>query len=90
MAFLGVYGVLACLKFRERFNLHNKLAVELRDQLVALHPGLEVRTAWSSAYGARRSKYRALFRVRLYALWVALHGGIALVGVMLSIFALAA
>uniref|UniRef100_A0AAU2A2Y0 Uncharacterized protein n=1 Tax=Streptomyces sp. NBC_00093 TaxID=2975649 RepID=A0AAU2A2Y0_9ACTN len=90
MTFLGLYGVIACLKFRERFDLHNKLAVTLRDQVLALHPGLEVQAAWSSAYGAHLSKYPRLFKVRLYALWVVLHAGIALVGSALSVYALVA
>ncbi|MFE6178834.1 hypothetical protein [Streptomyces sp. NPDC056464] len=88
MMFLGLYGVIACLKFRERFDLHNKLASQLRVQLVALHPGLDFEPTWRQAYGQHLAKYPRLFKIRLYGLWVVLHAGVATGGFCLSIYAL--
>ncbi|MEV7395351.1 hypothetical protein [Streptomyces sp. NPDC091215] len=88
MTLLGLYGVVACLKFRERFDLHNKLSTRLRDQLVAVHPGLEFETTWRHAYEQHLSKYPKLFKIRLYLLWVALHAGVAAGGFGLSVYAM--
>ncbi|GAA3854150.1 hypothetical protein GCM10023084_05440 [Streptomyces lacrimifluminis] len=89
MIFLGLYGVLVCLKFRERFEYHNTVARQLRDQLTALHPELNVQSAWPAALDRHQSRYPKLFRVRLYVLWALLHAGVALAGGIVSAYALA-
>ncbi|QEV21962.1 hypothetical protein [Streptomyces alboniger] len=88
MSFLGLYGALACLKFRERFEYHNSVARQLRDQLTDLHPRLNVQAAWSAAFERHLPRYPRLFRVRLYVLWALLHAGVALAGCILSGYAL--
>ncbi|MFH8464893.1 hypothetical protein [Streptomyces sp. NPDC017991] len=89
MTLLGLYGVLVCLKFRERFEYHNTVARQLRDQLTALHPQLNVQAAWPRAFATHLPKYPRLFKVRLYFLWALLHAGVALGGIVLSGCALA-
>ncbi|MDQ1064587.1 hypothetical protein [Streptomyces canus] len=89
MTCLGLYGVLACLKFRERFEYHNTVARQLRDQLTALHPELNVQSAWPNAFARHLPRYQRLFKIRLYVLWALLHAGVALAGGTLSVCAMA-
>ncbi|MER5526885.1 hypothetical protein ABT075_20170 [Streptomyces sp. NPDC002677] len=88
MTLLGLYGALACMKYRERNALHNAQAVSLRKKLDAMHPTVSIGVAWAEVQRDQQAKFPRLFRVRLFMLWVALHTGIAMVGCLLSVWAL--
>lgn len=88
MMLLGSYGALACMKYRERSALHCAQALSLRTKLGALYPSLSIERGWADTYRAQQARFPRLFRVRLYALWVALHAGVAVVGGVLTLWAL--
>ena len=88
MTLLGSYGALACMKYRERQALHDAQALSLRKRLSDLHPSLAIDSEWADTYRRQQARFPRLFRLRLYALWVALHLGIAAVGGVLSVWSL--
>jgi hypothetical protein len=88
MAFLGLYGALSCLKYRERFALHTSRARRLRVELDRLDPSLSLEAGRREVKEQHRSRFPLLSRVRIYALWVVFHAGIAVGGGVLSALAL--
>ncbi|MEU0646483.1 hypothetical protein [Streptomyces umbrinus] len=88
IALLGAYGAIACMKFHERSALHARQALHLRAKLAHLHPQLEIETGWADTYRSQGARFPRLTKLRLYALWVSLHMGIAVAGCVLSICAL--
>ncbi|MER5462038.1 hypothetical protein ABT010_15370 [Streptomyces sp. NPDC002668] len=88
MMLLGSYGALACMKYRERYALHDAQALSLRKKLGDLHPSLSIDSGWADTYRRQQARFPKLFRLRLYALWVALHVGVAAVGGALSLWTL--
>ncbi|MEV6506780.1 hypothetical protein OG194_21285 [Streptomyces sp. NBC_01288] len=88
MMLLGSYGALACMKYRERQALHDAQALSLRKKLGDLHPSLSIDAGWADTYQRQQLRFPKLFRLRLYALWVALHLGVAAAGGVLSIWSL--
>lgn len=61
-------------------------ALSLRKELAGLHPSLSIDSGWADTYRRQQARFPKLFRLRLYALWVALHLGIALGGGVLSVW----
>ncbi|WP_406346980.1 hypothetical protein [Streptomyces sp. NBC_00648] len=88
MTQLGSYGALACMKYRERSALHDAQARSLRTKLDGLHPRLSIDSEWANTYLVQQTRFPRLFKLRLYALWVTLHVGIAMVGGTLSLWVL--
>ncbi|WP_141683497.1 hypothetical protein [Streptomyces sp. F-7] len=88
MALLGLYGALACMKYRERHALHDAQALSIRKRLNDLYPSLAIDSEWADTYLRHQARFPKLYRLRLYALWVALHLGIVLLGVVLSVWSL--
>lgn len=88
MTLLGSYGALACMKYRERHALHDAQALSLRKRLSDLHPSIAIDSEWADTYRRQQARFPKLFRLRLYALWVALHLGIVLLGGALSVWSL--
>ncbi|MFE7625770.1 hypothetical protein [Streptomyces sp. NPDC057509] len=89
MTFLGLYGALACLKYRERSALHAAQSQLFRGKLSALHPDLEIESGWANTYRNQQSRFPKLFKIRLYVLWLTLHVGVAAIGITLTLWALA-
>ncbi|MFE0459498.1 hypothetical protein ACFW1A_09585 [Kitasatospora sp. NPDC058965] len=81
---LGIFGAVACMKFRERFDLHTRRARQLRRAMGRLHPEVDLDTLWAGGHKTAGSRFPHLIKVRLYAVWVSLHVGIALTGAVLS------
>ncbi|MFI0220386.1 hypothetical protein [Streptomyces lydicus] len=50
MTCLGAYGVLACLKYRDRSKLHGSQAHQLRSKLADLHPDLDSFTEYACTW----------------------------------------
>lgn len=88
MTLLGVYGSLACMKYRERAALHAMQALRLRAKLDALHPSLGIESGWADTHRDLQTRFPRLIKLRLYALWVALHAGVGVVGAVLTLAAL--
>lgn len=87
---LGALGAMACAKYYERFQMHMTEAQKLRKRLDETHPQLQLEQDWASARSEHSRRYRWLYRVRLHHLWVGLHIGIAVLGLVLTIAILAA
>ncbi|MGD3109419.1 hypothetical protein [Streptomyces sp. YGL11-2] len=88
MTCLGAYGILACLKYHERSKLHGSQAHQLRLKLADLHPDLDMNPRWTQTFSDQQQRFPRLYRVRLYLVWVALHAGICLGGLTLTMLAL--
>ncbi|MET9909973.1 hypothetical protein ABZZ74_24735 [Streptomyces sp. NPDC006476] len=88
MTLLGLYGALACLKYRERSALHAAQAQSLRGKLSALHAGLEIEPGWAGTYRDQQAQFPKLFNLRLYVIWLALHVGVAAIGITVTLWAL--
>jgi hypothetical protein len=88
MMLLGLYGALASLKYRERVALHAAQAQSLRGKLSTLHPRLEIESGWASTYGNQQAQFPRLFNLRLYAIWLVLHVGVAAIGITLTLWAM--
>ncbi|MFE7778510.1 hypothetical protein ACFU5O_32455 [Streptomyces sp. NPDC057445] len=88
MMLLGLYGALSCLKYRERFSLHSSQARRLRIELGRIDPTFSIEAGRQETKRRHRSRFSFLVKIRLYALWVAIHAGVAVIGGILSICAL--
>ncbi|MFG2604993.1 hypothetical protein ACGFT2_15830 [Streptomyces sp. NPDC048514] len=84
MVGLGVYGVLACLKYHERSVLHHRAARLFSCRIEERLPSLLISDDWAELHARQRLRFPKIFKVRLYALWIALHAGIAASGATLS------
>jgi NhaP-type Na+/H+ or K+/H+ antiporter len=84
MVVLGLYGVVACLKFHERSAFHIGQARGLRRQIAKQLPDLNIEAGLRSTSRDQRARFPRLRKVRLYMVWVALHGAIAVAGAALS------
>ncbi|WP_283522840.1 hypothetical protein [Streptomyces sp. H27-C3] len=87
MMLLGLYGALSCLKFQERFS-HSSQARRLRIELSRIDPTLPIEAGRQATKRLHRSRFSFLGKIRLYALWVAIHTGVAGMGGVLSVCAL--
>ncbi|MFC8095232.1 hypothetical protein [Streptomyces sp. NPDC057301] len=85
MVGLGVYGVLACLKYHERSVLHHRAARRFSRSIEERLPTLRITDGWAELHTQQRLRFPKIFKVRLYSLWIALHAGVAASGVALSI-----
>ncbi|MFJ7179481.1 hypothetical protein ACIQXA_24480 [Streptomyces massasporeus] len=81
---LGVYGVLACLKFHERSVLHHRAARLFSRSIEERLTSLRINDGWAQLHTQQRRRFPRTFRVRLYHLWIALHVGVAVSGAALS------
>lgn len=83
MMVLGLYGAFFCLKFYERSEFHTEQARGLRKQM---YSGLGLEAGLRETSDAQRERFRRMRKIRLYALWVALHCAIAAAGAALSVW----
>ncbi|MDO3645673.1 helix-turn-helix domain-containing protein [Nocardia mangyaensis] len=82
---LGTLGALASAKYYERFKMHMDAAQALRHRIDELQPGLSIENDWSENRSQHQASYGVLYRIRLRYLWIALHAGIALLGVTVAV-----
>lgn len=84
MVFLGGYGGLAAAKYYERNGLHIDQAKKLAS-LLAETTGFENYEAMMAPVReSHLAGHPFISKVRLYALWISLHVGIALIGLALT------
>ncbi|MFI0237621.1 hypothetical protein [Streptomyces sp. NPDC016845] len=88
MTALGLYGAAVSLKYRERCDLHLAQAAAIRYRLDTAFPHMALEADRQAARADHRSRHRLWCRLRLYALWTALHAGVALAGAVMSIVVL--
>jgi hypothetical protein len=87
LVFIGAYGAVTSLKYRERFAYHNARAKALLHRLDGLYPVLNLEKDKADAIEAHsnRKHYARLYPLRLSRLWVGLHVAIAIIGFGLTI-----
>lgn len=85
MIFISVYGMFAGLKLYERSQFHIVRARKLRAKLENFYPDTELEQLFQRAEQEQRQVYPWLMRVRLNAIWTALH---ALIGILGAVYTL--
>jgi uncharacterized membrane protein YeaQ/YmgE (transglycosylase-associated protein family) len=83
---LGLYGAVASEKLYERFGFFRARAEAIERKLDRLHPAPEIFKIWKEAAEINAREFPRLHRLRLHHLWLALHLGIAITGVTLTLF----
>ena len=86
MMVLGLYGVFACLKFHERCAFHVGQARGLRKKIAEQFPDLGIEATLRATSHRQRQRFPRLRKIRLYVVWIALHGAIAAAGAALSVW----
>ncbi|MGC3864587.1 hypothetical protein ACPSM1_30890 [Micromonospora chersina] len=89
LLFLGIFGVLASLKYYERFRVHLREAGAIRKKIDERFPGLGLEGLAETTWREHEVAFPRLAKMPLYSLWVALHVGIGLVGGLISAVILA-
>jgi hypothetical protein len=84
MILIGMYGILAGLKLYERSQFHILRARKVRAKLDSFYPDAELEQLFRLAEQEQRKAYPLLIRVRLNAIWTALHTLIGLLGIIYS------
>lgn len=85
---LGIFGALVSAKYYERFKMHMDAAQALRRRLNSLWPELQLEEDWLKNRSQHQQRFTLLYKVRLDFLWVAVHIGIAAIGLTLTIILL--
>ncbi|MBF6290041.1 hypothetical protein IU436_26585 [Nocardia farcinica] len=85
VALLGLFGALICAKYYERFKMHMDAAQLIRRRLDGLYPDLLLEDDWASNRRQHEGNYPLLSRIRLEHLWIAMHLGISLLGVVVAV-----
>lgn len=80
---VGLFGALLSAKHHERFWFHMERACQYRDAVEKLLPTTNIRELKQAADSITRKKHPFLNRLGLFRLWVALHLGIASLGVLI-------
>ena len=86
MMVLGLYGAFACLKFHERCAFHVGRARGLRKKIAEQFPDLAIEAALRASSREQRGRFPRLRKIRLYMVWITLHGAIAAAGAALSVW----
>ncbi|MGA9348400.1 MAG: hypothetical protein WBW48_06285 [Anaerolineae bacterium] len=82
---LGLYGALTSAKLYERGEFHINITKFWRKQIAELCPDVQLLQLREMAKSDHAAKFRVLTKVRLHDLWLGLHIGIVLVGVVLTL-----
>ncbi len=82
---LGAYGAIASEKLYERWGFFRERIDMIERKLDALHPGIEITKLWQEANALNNQQFPRLNKLRLHHLWLVLHLGIALAGLILTL-----
>jgi hypothetical protein len=89
LVLLGLYGTLASAKLYERSLLHERQADALFELLEKLHPTIGLGHARQFARTNHEHDHKIMYnRVRLHAVWEALHLGVAGAGFLIVLLIL--
>jgi hypothetical protein len=86
---LGMFGALASAKYYERFKLHLREARVIRQKIDERFPLLELSELADITWHQHTLEFSRLARIPLYGLWIALHVGITLAGLLITSIILA-
>jgi hypothetical protein len=82
---LGIYGAITSEKLYERHQFHFERARVFRHKMLDLHPVTSLSEQRQEAGIKHTSKFPRLSKIHLHHLWLILHIGISLVGIILSL-----
>lgn len=86
---IGIFGVVATAKLYERFSYHYEVMRQIRQKLETLNPDTTIRACLDAAWQEHIKKHPIIStKIRLYAIWSALHVLIAALGVIYTIIIL--
>ncbi len=83
---LGIYGAVASEKLYERFGFFRARIDVVEKKLDKLRPGAELLKLWQDAHAVNAREFPRLNKLRLHHLWLVLHLGIAVTGIILTAF----
>ncbi|MFC5060735.1 hypothetical protein [Actinomycetospora atypica] len=89
MALLGLFGIIACYKYFERFDTHYRRTKMIELKLAEIHPEVDTRLEWEKIRLRQRKELWLSSRVQIFTLWVVLHAVVVVSGVTLTILILA-
>jgi len=79
---IGIFGVVATVKLYERFRYHYEVMRQVRKKLETLNPDTTIRACMDAAWLEHRKKHPVTStKIRLYAVWSALHIIIVILGI---------
>ena len=79
---LGAYGALLSAKYYERFRLHVCRVGRTMEHLEDLEPDANMRQIETLAKQKHKPRHPHMSKVRLHRLWIWLHLGITVVGII--------
>jgi uncharacterized membrane protein len=82
LVFLGLFGLLSCIKLYERAQLHERRARALRSKLVDLTVGTGVNELLAEAQAANVRQHPRFSAIRFNSILTGLNVGIVLLGVL--------
>ncbi|GLV58030.1 hypothetical protein KDH_48640 [Dictyobacter sp. S3.2.2.5] len=85
---IGAFGMLASIKLYERFRRHVRLKFKIRQRLEELYPDTRLQALLDLTRQEQQKDFPFLRGVRLYLIWVWLHGFIVILGIIYTIIAL--
>lgn len=85
LVFVGVFGLLSCLKLYERAQFHERRARILRDTIADLTADTDMKELLAEAQAAHVRRYPRLSVIRFNSLLNGLNVGIVLLGVLYSV-----
>ncbi|MFJ9740094.1 hypothetical protein [Streptomyces sp. NPDC101166] len=85
---LGAFGAVASAKYGERWAVHSGLADSLRQELGLRHPEINLRGLIADNHAEHRAEFPRILKLRIWILWVVLHGAIAVGSLLLSLWIL--
>ena len=88
LCLLGGFGAVASAKYGERWAVHSGLADALRHEIGLLHPGLNLPELIAANAAEHAEEFPHILRLKIRAIWVALHSAIAVTGLSLSLWVL--
>jgi hypothetical protein len=80
---IGVFGIVATVKLYERFRYHYEVTRQVRQKLETLVPDTAIRACMDAAWQEHKKKHPVTAtKIRLYAIWSALHILIVVLGII--------
>lgn len=83
---LGAYGAIVSEKMYERINFFFDRIDAIHKKLDALHSSDQIAKLWQEANALNSQHFPRLSKLHLHYFWITLHLGIALAGIILTLF----
>ncbi len=85
---LGIFGIIASIKLYERFRRHVRYGFFIRKRLEELHPDTQLSAMLEITRKEQQAEFPVLRGIRLYLIWLMLHGMIMVLGIIYTAIAL--